>query len=126
MTGDSPSWTFRTFRNVQGSGDCRMAWEGSTRRSRLPRHWPLIRESVLRRDGHRCQVVLASGRKCLRSATEVDHIIAGDNHDESNLSSICSDHHRKKSAGEGYAAMNARRREIQNRFRRSEDHPSLM
>jgi hypothetical protein len=41
---------------------------GSTRR------WRKLRESVLNRDGHLCQVPVAGGRRCGAHATHVDHI----------------------------------------------------
>ena len=56
----------------------------------------------------------------------VDHIIAGDNHHPDNLQALCTEHHKRKSGREGNEAMNARRKQINNRFRREETHPSLM
>jgi 5-methylcytosine-specific restriction protein A len=43
-----------------------------------------------------------------------------------NLRSLCSWHHRQKSSREGAAAAHARRRAIEQRFRRDEAHPGLM
>lgn len=99
-------------------------WTNSTRRDRLPSDWPRIRRRVLRRDQGLCQWKLDEGR-CLAPATDVDHIRPGDNHDESNLRSLCYDHHQFKSSQEGAAAAKAKRRQIQKKFRRVEDHPGM-
>ena len=70
-------------------------WErGGTRDQRLPRNWPTLRATVLRRDGHACYL-------CGAHATEVDHVIHGDDHRLSNLAAICTACHRHKSATEG-------------------------
>lgn len=97
-----------------------MPWENSTRRQRLPRNWPSIRQQVFRRDRDLCQVRLEdTGTICGDPATEVDHIVAGDNHDLSNLQAICTWHHRRKSSAEGAAA----RPKFESRFRKPEAHP---
>jgi 5-methylcytosine-specific restriction protein A len=100
-------------------------WEGSTRNSRLPTHWAAIRARVLKRDGHQCTHT-ENGVRCDRPATDVDHIIANDDHSFGNLQSLCSEHHDSKSGREGAAAMHKRRREISQRFRRTEGHPGLL
>ena len=64
--------------------------------------------------------------KCLRPATDVDHIRAGDDHSEDNLRALCSWHHLKKSSAEGNAAKAAKRSQRQEKFVRSEDHPGLL
>lgn len=97
-------------------------WANSDRRSRLPADWPAIRRRVLKRDGYRCTHT-DEGVRCSQPATDVDHIVRGDNHTESNLRSLCSGHHRTKSSSEGGAASAASRREIRSRFRRVEPHP---
>ncbi|MFG2923896.1 hypothetical protein ACGFYA_20600 [Streptomyces sp. NPDC048305] len=43
-----------------------------------------------------------------------------------NLRSLCSYHHRIKSSQEGAAAKNAKRRAIEKKFRRTEQHPGLL
>lgn len=101
-------------------------WKSSDRRERLPPDWSRIRKRILKRDGWLCQWRLDDGRKCHRDANEVDHIKAGDNHSDGNLRSLCSWHHAKKSAYEGAAASSAQRRQIENRFVRTEDHPGLL
>lgn len=95
-------------------------WEGSTRRERLPDDWPERRAHVLRRDGYRCTARRRDDTRCPARATDVDHIEPGDNHDPSNLASLCSWHHARKSAREGGQAAAARR---PPRRRPPEPHP---
>ncbi|UFD97940.1 HNH endonuclease [Streptomyces phage Pablito] len=101
-------------------------WEGSDRRSRLPKDWSKIRLRVLRRDGGQCTALTEAGARCDSSASDVDHIVAGDDHSLGNLRSLCSYHHKIKSGQEGAAAYNAKRRAIAKRFQRSEQHPGLL
>ena len=101
-------------------------WEGSDRRSRLPADWPKIRLRVLRRDGGQCTALTEAGPRCTSLASDVDHIVAGDNHDLSNLRSLCSYHHKIKSSREGAAALAAKRRAIEKKFRRTERHPGML
>ena len=80
-----------------------MSWEGSTRRDRLPANWKTeVRPSILERDKHRCQ--LQHEDICIGTASEVDHIVAGDDHAPANLQAICTPCHRFKSSSEGAAA----------------------
>ena len=102
------------------------SWAGSDRRSRLPADWPTIRKRILRRDGHRCTARMDDGRRCKAQATEVDHIRRGDDHRDSNLRSLCSWHHGKKSAQEGAQASWAKKRRIEQKFNREERHPGLL
>ena len=113
--------------HVEG-GECAVPqWAGSDRRSRLPANWSAIRKRVLRRDGYRCTFRDPDDReRCAESATDVDHILPGDDHRESNLRSLCGFHHRKKSSSEGGMAQAAKRREIDSRFRRREEHPGAL
>jgi 5-methylcytosine-specific restriction protein A len=101
-------------------------WSGSDRRQRLPANWAQIRRRILRRDEGRCTERDQYGKRCEEAATEVDHIIAGDNHDEANLRSLCSWHHARKSGQEGAAAKAAIRRRHDRKFRRTEGHPGLL
>jgi 5-methylcytosine-specific restriction endonuclease McrA len=78
-----------------------MAWQSSTRRAELPKNWNRLRMRVLRRDGFLCQEVFSTGEKCGSVATDVDHIIAGDDHSMGNLRALCAWCHRKKSSSEG-------------------------
>jgi len=78
-------------------------WAGSKRRNRLPSNWRNIREKIMARDNHACYL-------CGQYAAEVDHIIPGDDHNESNLAAICIPCHRKKSALEGVEAKKLKRK----------------
>jgi 5-methylcytosine-specific restriction protein A len=62
--------------------------------------WRKIRERILERDGHTC-------RLCGQPANQVDHVVPkhkGGTDDESNLVSLCTFHHAKKTGREGQAA----------------------
>ena len=96
-----------------------MSW--GDRAERLPVDWRQRRLVVLERDGHRCTVTMRDGTRCTDRATEVDHIVAGDDHDLSNLRAICHWHHARKSSAEGNAA---RRRPSTKRP--AEAHPGLI
>jgi len=98
-------------------------WQGSTRRSRLPKEWPDIRKRIFARDGGRC-TWLADGVRCSAPATDVDHIVRGDNHDDHNLRSLCRAHHAAKSSSEGGRAR--RRRNRYRVDRPKEQHPGLI
>nr|WP_030286713.1 HNH endonuclease signature motif containing protein [Streptomyces catenulae] len=90
-----------------------MAWSDSNRRSRLPADWAVRRLSVLKRDGFQCAAVLRdTGARCTAPATDVDHVVPGDDHDPANLQSLCRWHHARKSSAEGAAA---RRRPVSRR-----------
>ena len=101
-------------------------WENSDRRQRLPADWPVIRRRILRRDGRRCTVRDAYGVRCSEPATDVDHVLAGDDHRDANLRSVCRWHHQRKSSREGAAARAVQWRRNNRRFRRSEAHPGLV
>lgn len=92
-------------------------WRWNTKRAeRLPSNWHSVRSRVLSRDGYVCQI-------CHRSvATEVDHIVHGDNHDLSNLQGVCSACHRRKTQAE---AAEAQRRRLARRYRPVERHPGV-
>lgn len=79
-------------------------------------------------DDRKCQWILeAEGRqRCLEPATDVDHVKPGDDHSIANLQSLCDTHHKGKSSAEGNAALWKKRREVNARFRRTEEHPGLL
>ncbi|WP_411123313.1 HNH endonuclease [Streptomyces sp. x-19] len=82
-----------------------MSWHGSSRRSRLPADWPVRRLSVLKRDGFQRRAILRdTGARCTAPATDVDHIVPGDDHDPANLQALRRWHHAGKSSPEGAAA----------------------
>lgn len=66
------------------------------------------------------------GGICGEYATDVDHIRPGDDHQESNLRSLCGPHHRQKSSSEGAQALKAKRTRISKKFVTTEDHPGLL
>jgi 5-methylcytosine-specific restriction protein A len=77
-------------------------WANSNRLSRLPKDWKTIRTQVLERDNHTCT-------KCGNRATDVDHVLRGDNHEPTNLTSLCRRCHASKSGREGAAARAEKR-----------------
>ncbi|MFD0276161.1 HNH endonuclease [Kitasatospora sp. NPDC127111] len=52
--------------------------------------------------------MFSSGRRCSARATDVDHIVPGDDHSDDNLRSLCGWCHRQKSASEGGTAAGQR------------------
>jgi 5-methylcytosine-specific restriction enzyme A len=88
-------------------------WKDSDRKLRLPSNWNSLRKKVLVRDNHKCT-------KCGYKATQVDHIVPGDNHSLDNLQSLCTQCHGIKSSLEG---VMARQRNKSLRQRPSENHP---
>lgn len=98
-------------------------WEGSTRKGRLPANWYAIRKRILARDQFRCTHV-ENGQRCNLPATDVDHIVAGDNHLDSNLRALCKGHHHKKSSSEGGKAPRRTSRKY-SVTRPAEKHPGI-
>lgn len=82
----------------------------------------------MRRDKKRCQTVvdLDTDDVCGKPATEVDHVVPGDDHRLENLEAICEWHHARKSSAEGNAARAKQRAIVRKRFQRTEDHPGLL
>jgi 5-methylcytosine-specific restriction enzyme A len=95
-------------------------WKTSQRRESLPMDWNRRRSFVLRRDGNRCQIRLDG---CQIEASDVDHIVRGDNHSPENLRAACKSCHGKKSSAEGHAVQ-ARMRS--RRKRPLERHPGKL
>lgn len=98
-------------------------WEGSTRGQRLPKGWATTRRRILERDGNQCTRILDNGTRCRARATDVDHIVpdsAGGSDDDTNLASLCAQHHATKSSSEGTAARWRHRAQ-----RPSTKHPGL-
>lgn len=69
-------------------------WSNSDRRKRLPADWPQRRRLVLDRDRRLCRLRYAG--ICTTVATDVDHIVAGDNHELTNLQAACRPCHTHK------------------------------
>jgi 5-methylcytosine-specific restriction protein A len=96
-----------------------VTWEAgrSARSTRLPTDWRSTVARILARDHGICHVCHQPG------ADQVDHIIAGDNHDDSNLAAIHGNPcHRIKSAREGGTAARIQRGTVR---RPPEQHPGL-
>ena len=94
-----------------------MAWETSDRRAGLPADWSARRGRVLQRDRGLCQI---RGPRCTRTATDVDHVRRGNNHDDENLQAVCRACHNGKTATESAA----RKRQLRDaRKRPQERHP---
>jgi 5-methylcytosine-specific restriction protein A len=95
------------------------SWNSSDRKSRLPSNWSSLRRRVLSRDHKVCQLKY---KDCIRKATEVDHIVAGDDHSMDNLQAVCAWCHKLKSSMEGHKAKSVLRR---LRKRPVEPHPGV-
>jgi len=76
----------------------RIPWAGSNRAQRLPPNWEFVKRRVMRRDKGICHVCGGAG------ATEIDHLVAGDDHSMANLAAIHHACHLRKSSQEGHAA----------------------
>lgn len=98
-------------------------WQDSDRRAELPANWPELRAAVFRRDGYRCTARDRRNQRCPEVATDCDHVIPGNDHAMTNLTSLCADHHAHKSALEGVAAREAKRTA---RRRPAEKHPNAL
>ena len=96
-------------------------WEGSTRRVRLPKEWHAARSRCFRDHGRTCYVCGLPG------ATEVDHVIPGDDHSSANLRPIHKACHARKSSREGGAASGkASKARAAARYRPAEQHPGVI
>jgi len=103
-----------------------VAWEGSTRKATLPINWEKLRSTVFQRDGYRCTYVRSDGRRCTTTdRLECDHVVDRLNHDPSNLTTLCSWHHLRKSSSQGGKAKAAAPKRSLAR-RAPERHPGLL
>lgn len=100
-----------------------MAWTGSNRRAHLPADWSQRRAAVFKRDDYQC-TWQEYGERCLGAAEECDHIRRGDDHNLTNLRSLCKVHHARKSSAEGRQAAGGRGQFKSNK-RAPEAHPGL-
>lgn len=91
------------------SGGWERAPGAESRRDRLPVNWYRLRGHVKKRSGGQCEASLADGRRCIEPGTDCDHIVAGDNHDPSNLQWLCKTHHKIKTSEEANAAQVGKR-----------------
>jgi 5-methylcytosine-specific restriction protein A len=95
-------------------------WKDSNRSAELTAEYRRLRPQILARDGHQC-TWMTGGQRCTGPGQEVDHIVAGGSDHPSNLRSLCTQHHRRKSAREGAAA----RHQFSER-RTPERHPGVI
>lgn len=96
----------------------------SWRTTPKPKGWGSLRQRILKRDNHACQMPTPLG-ECGAWANEVDHITPaslGGSDSEDNLRALCSQHHKVKSSREGGQASAAKRIP---RNRPAEQHPGL-
>jgi 5-methylcytosine-specific restriction protein A len=100
-----------------------MAWETSTRRTRLPADWKARRAAARRRAGGRCEGTLTDGTRCPNQGTDADHLIPGDDHSPANLRWLCRPCHIAKTTAEAAARNRAR---AAARRRPPERHPGLL
>ena len=96
-----------------------MAWSTSTRAQRLPKGWAALRRTILARDHHTCQAPIHAP-DCDGRATEVDHIIPGDDHRPENLQALSTPCHLAKTRAEDAARRQAYRAASR---RPTEPHP---
>mgnify|MGYP003590832492 CR=1 FL=1 len=99
-----------------------MPWSTSNRRQRLPKDWDRRRAVVLSQAAGRCQAT-THAPDCDGRATDVDHIIPGDNHTRANLQALSAACHRAKTAHES-AQRNQQRAAM--RRRQAETHPGAL
>ena len=99
-----------------------MPWTTSNRRQRLPTNWNKLRKQVLAKANYKCAGLdpvatpppSTTERQrgqhrwhhpaCTMRATDVDHIVAGDNHELSNLQALSRACHTAKTTHENTAA----------------------
>lgn len=123
MGGEVPCKSDRAI-NFQ---EARLAWESSQRRESLPSNWSQIRKRILKRDGDRCTASMRDGSRCpTTTGLEVHHTGKANDHREHLLTVLCSWHHAKETAEQSRKAKAIQRSKIRNKFRWSEEHPSMM
>src|SRR5690606_14445701 len=94
---------------------------GAWRNTPRPRGWKGLRAQVLERDAYQCTWV-EDGWRCTEPGTDADHIGDADDHRLENLRTLCSYHHRKRTALQARAA----RGPMPSRQRPREQHPGLI
>ena len=99
-----------------------MNWGSSDRRLRLPQDWAQRRAAVKARANGRCEAKLHA-KGCNGVGTDCDHIVAGDNHDLSNLQWLSYACHKAKTARES-AERNGRYKRL--RRHPNERHPGMI
>ena len=104
-------------------------WYDSDRKARLPKNWSTIVKRIRARDGERCTWVYRVEDQLARcpatTRLEVDHIKNNDDHSDSNLRTLCHDHHAQKTQSESWASRSKNLAKAKKSFRRHEEHPAL-
>lgn len=85
-----------------------MAWQTSTRRSRLPKDWPARVAATKARAHGQCEAQ-AHVPECQGVGHECDHRTAGDDHSLANLQWLSTPCHAAKTRAEARAGLDARR-----------------
>ena len=84
----------------------RMGWEGSDRRARLPRDWPVRVRQTKARAGGRCEGISLDGEprwhvdECSGIGSDCDHDKRGDDHSLTNLRWLSHECHKHKTQHE--------------------------
>ena len=91
-----------------------MVWaQKSRRKQELPPNWQYLRKQTFIRDNYKCVL-------CGAPATDCDHIGNKHNHEITNLRSLCTQCHRKRTGKQGGSA----KRHTRLRKNNPEQHPS--
>ena len=99
------------------------AWQGSTRRSRLPDDWEARRAASSQRAGGRCEGITLAGEErwhvdeCDGVGTDCDHDVPGDDHELDNLRWLSGPCHDRKTLEEHRRRASRARRPL-------EQHPA--
>ncbi|MEU2180096.1 HNH endonuclease [Streptomyces thermolilacinus] len=94
---------------------------GAWRTSPRPRGWKALRAAAQERDGHQCTWI-EDGERCTEPGTDADHIGDPEDHSLENLRTLCTYHHRKRTALQALAA----RGPMPSRQRPRPAHPGLI
>ena len=87
-----------------GHAPPRIPWASSTRRARLPKNWPALRQATLERyPTCTCTGCRHHDSPCTHASTDADHTTPGDDHTQ--LAGLCHNCHATKSSAEGNAAL---------------------
>lgn len=76
-----------------------VAWEGSTRKQRLPGDWP-IRRGLVRGRAHNMCEARTHHPACDGIGTDCDHVVQGDDHSLDNLQWLSGPCHKAKTAAD--------------------------
>lgn len=100
-----------------------MAWNTSTRRTRLPKDWPDIRKRIKARADGICEHRDHRGVRCTQPGTECHHLGADTDHRDHMLQWICTPHHKTITQAQARAAQHAKYTAAKKR--KPEAHPGI-